>query len=173
MRPWHGSATIRTGIAAAAGLCLVFGTSDEEARAQARKVSGRSVGAERVARTELFLANNPMDTGLLESLSRTLTSQDPDWNGARVFSVRFSDPYARQERHVRGHMVVTHPVGDQTFLVYEFKWKSQGVDSDFELVARFVRGTGKFKGIGGSWRERGRSTMTEDTSEWEIEYELR
>jgi hypothetical protein len=149
----------------------VFGTSDEEARAQARKVSGKGVGAERVARTELFLAN--MDTGVLESLSRLLSSQDPDWNGARVFSVRFSDPHARRERYVHGHMVVHHPGGDQTFLTYEFRWKPVGADADFEMVARFVRGTGKFKGISGSWRERGRSTVTEDTSEWEVEYELR
>jgi hypothetical protein len=40
------------------------------------------------------------------------------------------------------------------------------------MVGRFVGGTGKFTGITGRWIERGLSTMTEDTSEWEVEYSL-
>jgi hypothetical protein len=111
--------------AALAALCLagVAGL----AHAQAKKATGTSSQVVRVARTELFLGNNPADTGRLESLSRVLASSDPDWNGARVFSVRFSDPFMRQERQARGHMVVTHPGGDQAFLEYHFRWKpSQG-----------------------------------------------
>jgi hypothetical protein len=145
----------------------------DEARAQvsATRASGRSTDVVQVARTELFLGNNPADTGRLESLSRTLTSENPDWNQARVFSVRFADPYMRSERQMRGHMVVTHPGGDQTFLEYEFKWKPavDGV-SDFEMMARFLRGTGRFKGISGTWRERGQASVAADTSEWHVEY---
>jgi hypothetical protein len=103
-------------------LSLVMATA-EVAQAQGKKVSGKSAQVVRVARTEIFLGNDPGDTGHLESLSRVLTSDDGDWNQAKVFSTRFSNPHARRERHVRGHMVVTHPNGDQTFLDYEFRWK--------------------------------------------------
>jgi hypothetical protein len=145
----------------------------DTAQAQSKKVSGKSAQVIRVARTEIFLGNDPGDTGHLESISRVLTSEDGDWNQARVFSTRFSDPHARRERHVRGHMVVTHPNGDQTFLDYEFRWKPvAGGEQDFELNARFIRGTGKFRGISGRWRERGRTTLTSDSSEWEVEYSV-
>jgi hypothetical protein len=123
--------------AALAALCLagVAGL----AHAQAKKATGTSSQVVRVARTELLLGNNPADTGRLESPSRVLASSDPDWNGARVFSVRFSDPFMRQERQARGHMVVTHPGGDQAFLEYHFRWKpSQGGLTEFDLQARFV-----------------------------------
>jgi hypothetical protein len=158
--------------AALAALCLagVAGL----AHAQAKKATGTSSQVVRVARTELFLGNNPADTGRLESLSRVLASSDPDWNGARVFSVRFSDPFMRQERQARGHMVVTHPGGDQAFLEYHFRWKpSQGGVTEFDLQARFVRGTGRFQAITGSWRERGQPSASGDSSAWEVEYTAR
>jgi hypothetical protein len=158
----------RAGLVAALWLGLLT-----SAEAETKTASGKSTALVRVARTEIFLAGDPSDTGLLESLMRSLVSEDPDWNQATVFSVRFSDPHGRRERKMQGHMVVTHPNGDQTFLEYDFKWKpSVGGTSDFELLARFVRGTGKFKGITGSWRERGQSTASDDTSAWQVEYSV-
>jgi hypothetical protein len=79
-----------------------------------------------VIRTEIFLANDPSDTGRLQSFARTLTSDHPDWSGARVFSVRFFDPHARRERHLHGPMVVTHPAGEQTFYAYEYNGPPPG-----------------------------------------------
>jgi hypothetical protein len=72
-----------------------------------------------------------------------------------------------------GHAVVTHPEGDQAFLVYEYQWRSLGgADVEFETTGQFLLGTGKFKGIRGTWRERGRYTLTESSSEWTVEYEI-
>jgi hypothetical protein len=156
-------------------LAVVLGSPGTPAMAQApaKRVSGKSAQVVRVARTEIFLGNDPGDPGHLESLSRVLTSDDADWNRSRVFSTRFSDPHARRERHLRGHMVVTHPNGDQTFLEYEFRWKPvTATEQDFELTARFLRGTGKFLGISGRWRERGRTTLLGDSSEWDVEYSV-
>jgi hypothetical protein len=138
------------------------------AGAQTRKVSGKMGNATVRAQTELFLAENPADTGRLLSASRTLTSLDPAWDRAQLFSVRFSDPFMRQERRARGHMVITHPSGDQTFVEYELRWK--GVD--WETSGHFVGGTGRFAGIRGKWRVRGTLTPTSDAGEWEAEYEL-
>jgi hypothetical protein len=74
-------------------------------------------------------------------------------------------------------MIVIHPGGERTFLEFEFKSKhgglTTGVTTEFELGGRFLQGTGKFTGITGRWMERGVSTMTEDTSEWEVEYSVR
>jgi hypothetical protein len=137
--------------------------------AQPTRVRGKSEQARIVARSAVPMG--AMVTGRLESLLRVLKSDDPDWNDAQVYSVRFSDPEMRQNRTMRGQMIVTHTNGDRTFLEYEFTWKGGGLDTEFELNGRFVGGTGKFRGITGQWRERGTSTMTEDTSEWEIEYQ--
>jgi hypothetical protein len=133
-----------------------------------KKVSGQIGDATVRARTELFLAENPADTGHLVSVSRTLTSLDPAWNGAHIFSVRFSDPFMRQERRSHGHMVITHPNGDQTFVEYQLRWKGL----DWETSGHFVGGTGRFSGITGKWRVRGTPTPTSDAGQWEAEYEL-
>jgi len=66
----------------------------------------------------------------------------------------------------------THPGGDQTFLDYEARWKGRGgADGEWETAGHFVGGTGRFAGITGTWRERGTSTLTTDTGEWEAQYE--
>lgn len=77
------------------------------------------------------------------------------------------------ERKSRGHMVIMHPGGDQTFLLYEVTWKNVGsLDLEWQYEGRFLRGTGRFKGITGTGRERGRSTSTGDSGDWETEYSL-
>jgi hypothetical protein len=157
------------------GLLVSLGSTlaRRPAAAEPQRASGKSTDAAQILRTDIILGNDPGDTGRLDSIARTLTSEHPDWNGARVFSVRFSDPHARRERHVHGHMVVTHPTGEQTFYTYEFKWASTDPETDFTLTARLVQGTGKFRRARGTWQERGRSTMASDSSEWAIDYELR
>ena len=137
--------------------------------AQPTRARGKSEQARVIARSDVPLGG--MVTGRMESLFRILKSADSDWNDAHVYSVRFSDPEMRQNRTMRGQMIVIHATGDRTFLDYELTWKG-GVDTEFELMGRIVGGTGKFQGITGQWRERGVSTMTHDTSDWEIEYSV-
>jgi hypothetical protein len=155
-------------IAVAALVALLCGFIDI-AEAQTTKARGKSEQVRLIARTELPLGD--MTTGRLESLFRILKTDTPEWNNAQVFSVRFSDAAMRNNRTMRGHMIVIHPDGDRTFLDYEMTWKPDGVNADFQLIGRLVRGTGRFSGIRGRWMERGTSSMTEDTSEWEVEYE--
>jgi hypothetical protein len=140
------------------------------ASAQSITVRGKSEQARVIARSEVPLGGMVM--GRLESLLRVLKSDDPAWNDAEVFSVRFSDPEMRQNRTMRGQMTVILRDGSRAYLEYEFTWKGGTVDTEFDLVGRFVEGTGKLSGIRGRWTERGLSTMTEDTSEWEVEYSL-
>jgi hypothetical protein len=144
------------------------------ANAQLTTVSGTTTNAVQVGRTEIFLGNDPVDTARLESVTRTLVSIHPDWNGASWFSVRFSDPHARRERRGFGHAVVTYPGGDQAFLIYEYQLKSLvGAEIEFETKGLFLRGTGKFQGITGTWRDRGWYTLTESSSEWTVEYKIK
>jgi hypothetical protein len=153
------------------GLLLASGLGGgSPASAEPRIARGKSVQAKFVARSEIPLGD--MTTGRLESLLRTLRSESPEWNNARVFSVRFSDPQMRQNRVMRGQMVIVQPGGDEAVLEYQMTWKGGQVETPFELSGRFVHGTGRFAGIKGHWRERGVSGTTEDTSEWEVEYEL-
>ena len=151
-----------------AALFLLAALADETAHAQPKKVAGKAGDSIVRARTELFLAENPADSGHLESVSRTLTSPDLAWDRAQLFAVRFSDPFMRQERRSHGHMVIIYPSGDQTFIEYELRWKGP----DWETSGHFVGGTGRFTGIRGKWRARGTLTPTSDAGEWETEYEL-
>jgi hypothetical protein len=162
--------TPRRGAITAALLIGLFWSLPANTSAQTIKVQGKGEQARVIARSDLPLGD--MTTGRLESLFRILRSAAPEWDNAQVFTVRFSDPAMRQNRIMRGHMIVIHADGDRTFLDYEFTWKPGGVNTEFEKKARFLRGTGKFTGITGRWIERGVSTMAEDMSEWEIEYSL-
>jgi hypothetical protein len=140
--------------------------------AETKRATGTHGSVALVARTEVFLPSTLL-TAQLESRSRGLISQDPDWNGATLFTTSFFDQAMQLERQARGHMVITHPGGDQTFLQYEISWKPVGsLELEWQLLGRFVRGTGKFKGITGTWRERGKSTSTGDSGDWETEYTL-
>jgi hypothetical protein len=157
------------GSALAAALLGLLWSPTDIASAPTARARGTSEQARVIARSDVPLGG--MVTGVLESLFRVLKSADPQWNDAQVFSVQFSDPEMRQSQIRRGHMIVIHADGDRTFLEYEFTWKPGGVTTVFELNGRFLGGTGKFGNITGRWRERRLSTMTEDTSEWEVEYQ--
>jgi len=147
-------------------------TSPTSAYAETKKATGTTESSVVVANTLLFLAST-LDTGQLQSRSRNLISQDPDWNQAKIFSTSFWDPAMQLEHRARGHMVITHPGGDQTFLEYEVSWKNAGpIELEWQFRGLFVRGTGKFKGITGTWRERGKSASVGDSGDWETEYSL-
>jgi hypothetical protein len=151
---------------------VAVATSSTLVCAKAKKTTGTTGSSVVVLNTLMFLAST-LDTGQLQSRSRGLISQDPDWNQATVFSTSFWDPAMQLEHRARGHMVITHPGGDQTFLQYEVSWHNVGpIELEWEILGRFVRGTGKFKGITGTWRERGRSTSAGEGGDWETEYTL-
>ena len=68
-------------------------------------------------------------------------------------------------------MMVIHADGDRTFPEDELTWKPGGVSTVFELKRPLLGGAGKFSTITGRWRERRLSTMREDTSELEVQYQ--
>ena len=152
-------------------LLAVVLAGEGPAAAEVRTAHGTSKQARILSRSEVPLGDGTL--GRLEGLLRVLESDAPEWRGAQVFSVRFSDPQMRQNRVMRGQMVITVPGGDQAFLNYDFTWTGGGVTTPFQLNGLFVHGTGRFAGIRGQWREQGLSTMNEDTSEWEVTYELK
>jgi hypothetical protein len=141
------------------------------AGAEVRTARGTSERALPVARSDFPLGDGT--TGRLEGHLRVLQSDAPEWNQARVFSVRFSDPTMLQNWTTRGQMMITLAGGDQAILDYEFTWKGGGTTTPFQLTGLFVHGTGRLTGIRGQWRERGVFTNTEFTTEWEVTYELK
>ena len=154
------------------GFSWCLGTSPTLASAETKKVTGTHGSAVLVARSEIFLASTLL-SAQLESRSRSLISQDPDWSRATLFSTTFFDPAMQLERKGYGHMVITHHGGDQTFLQYEVTWKNIGsIEFEWEIRGLFARGTGKFRGISGTWHERGKRTSTGDFGDWEVEYTL-
>jgi hypothetical protein len=65
----------------------------------------------------------------------------------------------------------------QTFIKYEGSWKwalpREGYKWTSESKGRFTGGTGKFKGIRGTFTSKGKGDGRKDLgSEWQIEYEI-
>ncbi len=140
--------------------------------AESKKVSGTSKSTTDLAREVIRLPDKISSIEFRIS-RRVLTSTDPDWDNAHVFYVWYNHP--TKLRVFKGYIAITHPGGDQTFLKWEAKQEPLG-GVDFINVAkgRYIGGTGKFKGITGSWTSKVKFTQAEGrTHEWETEYEVK
>lgn len=105
------------------------------------------------------------------------SSTDSDWNKAMVFSTYFYINPTRQGDDYEGCLAITHSSGDQTFIKYNGSWKwvlpRDGYRWTSEAKGKFTGGTGKFKGIRGTFSSKGKGDGRKDLgSEWEIEYEI-
>ena len=156
------------------GMALfIVSIQTQEAYAETKKVSGTCEVITRLTRSAIpcFSPTAGVPFRVHHSM---LNSDDPNWNNVQRFTFQYDD--ISKDRHFRGYGVNTHPNGDQTFFQYEgtkeplpsdpysHTWKTEGF---------FMKGTGKFKGIKGRIVGKGKWTMTEDTCEWEVEYEIR
>lgn len=137
-------------------------------------VTGTVAQGTPLAWTTLFLEGAPNIPAHLRSFSWTSRSHDPAWNGAQVFLVTFNDPEMRRRGELRGHVAIAHPGGDHTFLAVEGTWSAVSPNEEaWALAGPFVRGTGRFAGITGRWRERVEWRLGGITGEWAATYDTR
>jgi len=142
-----------------------------EVYAKGKKVSGTV--KERTELTRGFIRSTsykpPIPVGEMENVFGVYSSDDPEWNGATFFSV-----WLIENLNFIGHAVITFKGGDQIFRTVKGKLKALNVhDWTSDHRGWFVGGTGKFKGIKGTWREKIVHEMSKVTTEWEVEYELK
>jgi len=143
----------------------------QEVCAESKKVSGTVK-----ERTELALDyirsteyKPPIPVGEMNNIFGLYSSDDPEWNNATFYSV-----WLIENLNFIGHAIITFEGGDQIFRTVKGKLKALNVhDWASEHEGWFIGGTGKFKGIKGRWREKIMHTMSEITTEWEVEYEVK
>jgi hypothetical protein len=176
MRKGKGSKTTVTiwalvGILLISAWLLVSLFQGQEVYAESKRVSGTSKSIVRLAR-EVIRLPDKINAIQFNILHWVLSSTDPDWDNAHVFKVEYTHP--TKLRVFKGYSAITHPGGDQTFLKWEAKQEPLG-GVDFIGVAkgRYIGGTGKFKGITGSWTSKLKFTQAKETAEWETEYEVK
>ena len=143
----------------------------QEVYAESKKVSGtvkeRNELARDIIRSTAY--KPPMPVGEMETIFGVYSSDDPEWNNATFFSVWFME-----NLNFIGQAVITFEGGDKIFRTVKGKLKALNVhDWATEHEGWFVKGTGKFKGIKGRWREKIVHEMSKVTTEWEVEYEIK
>ena len=154
-------------------VCLIVAPIEsQEAYAESKKVSGAIKTRTLKSRTGIRnpFAKVPRHIGWLWNIVGVYSSTDPDWDNTTFYTVR----YALDANTIIVHTISTHPGGDQTFLKLEGKLTTPGgADKISQYRGRFLGGTGKFKGIRGSWKMKREKTQTKDISEWEAEYDVK
>ena len=160
-------------------VCILVGTTcflvpliqSQEAYAERKKASGTVTERTELARDHIRSTEYkpPIPVGEMETIFGVYSSDDPEWNNATFFSV-----WLIENLNFIGHAVVTFEGGDQIFLTVEGKLKALNVhDWSSDHEGWFEGGTGKFKGIKGTWREKIMHVMSGVTTEWEAEYEIK
>jgi len=159
------------GILVISAWLLVILFQGQEVYAGSKKVSGTTKSVTRLTQEIIRLSDmvSRIDFNIQHWV---LSSNDPNWDNAHVFYVRYNHP--TKVRVYKGYIAITHPGGDQTF----FKWEGKheplgGGDSFTDAKGRYIGGTGKFKEITGSWTHKLKSLAEGITAEWETEYEVK
>jgi len=159
------------GILVISAWLLVSLFQGQEVYAESNKVSGTTKSITRLTQEIIRLPD--MVSRIEFTISHwVLSSTDPDWDNAHGFYVTYNHP--TKLRIFKGYIAITHPGGDQTFFKWEGKYEPLGGgDSLTETKGRYIGGTGKFKGITGSWTTKLKSQAEGRTAEWETEYEVK
>ena len=151
--------------------CMVPLIQTPDVYAESKKASGSLKGASDLARHRIQSTayKPPIPVGELNNFFGIFSSDDPEWNNATFYSVWYIE-----NLNFIGHGVVTHPGGDQTFRIVKGKIKALNVHEwTAEYRGYFIGGTGKYKGIQGSWKEKTVNMSAGLTTEWEVEYEIK
>ena len=160
-------------------ICLLLSLiQSQSVYAEMKKISGT---AEQVSM--LIADENYYDQTRVRFLNRLYmySSGDPDWEKAKSFTVYYYINPTRQGDDFRGCTAITHPNGDQTFIKYDGSWKwvlprDAGLGWyrwTSEIKGQFTGGTGKYKGIRGTYSSKGKGNGQDNlTGEWEVEYEI-
>jgi hypothetical protein len=161
----------RVGILVIGAWLLVSLFQSQKVYAESKKVSGTTKSV--TALTQEIIRLPDMVSRIEFNISHwVLSSTDPDWDNAHVFYVTYNHP--TKPRVFKGYIAITHPGGDQAFMKYEGKQEHLGgMDFITETKGRYIGGTGKFKGIAGSWTTKLKSQAEGRTAEWETEYEIK
>ena len=151
--------------------CFLFSIiQSQKAYAETKKVSG-TIKFLRLAKYQTAFADCDGALDLIATHG-ILSSDDPDWNNARLFSVGAWWMIAKDEQW-RSYGSITHPGGDQTVFV-EFRDKitsTAGPDMTGESEGFFIRGTGKFGDIKARWLLKWSMKVGKgSTGEWVVEY---
>ena len=141
----------------------------QEAYADKKKITGTSNGIDLLSRGKIPVPKSPVK-GYISAKNQLLVSADPDWNKAEYFFVVYAA--STREWNNKGYGVITHPSGDKTFIEFEEKYYASGSIYKGEVNGFFLKGTGKFKGIKGSWSSNWKRDP-ERVEEWQVEYEIK
>ena len=143
----------------------------QEVCAESNKASGTLTARTELARDYIRSTEYkpPIPVGEMINIFGVYSSDDPEWNNATYYAVWFIENLNFIE-----HAIITFEGGDQIFRKVKSKVKALNVhDWTSDHEGWFIGGTGKFKGIKGRWREKIMHQMSEITTEWEVEYEIK
>jgi hypothetical protein len=108
----------------------------------------------------------------LAEIRGTQNSTDEKWNGSKIIYWDTADLIAGNGPQ-RGYFVNEDNDGDCNYRTFEGKIKTVGSEVTLEGSWTFTSGTGKFKGLTGSGKYRGRMTSPTDVENtWEGTYQL-
>ena len=141
----------------------------QEAFAEKKKITGTSTGIDLLSRGRIPVPKSPVK-GYISAKHQVLDSADSDWNKADYFFVVYAA--STREWNNKGYGVITHPSGDKTYIEFEEKYGASGSIYKGEVEGFFLKGTGKFKGIKGSWSSNWKRDP-ERVEEWQVEYEIK
>ena len=145
-----------------------------EAYAEMKKVTGTSKIVNNLLDYEKHYGQSKVR---FVNILQIYSSAEPDWNNAKVFNACYYVDSTHQGDDYDGCLVIMHPNGDQTFMQYEGSWNwvlpRKGYQWISDTKGRFTGGTGKFKGIRGSFKYKGKGDGKKDLGgEWVVEYEI-
>lgn len=147
----------------------------QNAYAEMKKVTGTS----KVVSTLLDFETSRFQEDVRVQYTNRLnewSSADPTWNKGKVFTVYFFINPTRLGDDFMGSLAFTDPNGDQAFVQYVGSWKYDSPSTDLHWNAEekgtFIGGTGKFKGVKGSYKAKTKGTGAKRSIEWEINYEI-
>ena len=146
----------------------------QESYAEMKKVSGTSKQITKLIAKETYFDQTKIR--FINNLN-VWSSANPDWDNAKTFTAYFYINPTRQGDDYKGCTAITHPNGDQTFFEYDGSWKGvlprDGFRWTSETNGILTGGTGKFKGIRGTFISNGKGDGRTDLGgEWEIKYEI-
>lgn len=152
-------------------LLLVSLFNPQEACADKKKITGTSEGVDLLARARIPVPKSPVK-GSITACNMILDSDDPAWNKAGFYFAEYLA--STGEWNYKGFGVITHPGGDQTFIEFEQKRTGKGGVYIGEVSGFFLKGTGKFKGIKGSWNSNWERVAGKNRlDKWVAEYEIK
>ena len=157
-------------------ICFLFSLfQSQEAYAEKKKVTGTSKRVDRLLDTSTLYDQTKVE--LVNNLN-VFSSADPDWDKAIFYEVLYyvNPAFPPKGDEYRGCGSISLPNGDNAFIKHSGSWQfvvpKDGNRWTGEFSGRFTGGTGKLKGIRGTFKIKGKGDGFKNvTGEWDVEYE--